>query len=405
MVQGSLAGSQNTPLEKPSILPYSVGELLIERGVKEFMTLSELKRKGWDDQRMDNHFTQQRHTADTAGPDSPLNDVWFGKMKDIFKEVDAKSGCISLAEQPLNFLDLGCCPGGFSSYILRQNRTATGFGISLNLSKGGHKFLLERDLQSRYNILFTDLTYFALGPPSSPSSSASVPSTTPTGLTVDPEYTPLQALPPQIKDRQFSLIILDGHLLRNQEGVRPWEYDRLLIAQLVVGLQGIRARGTLVVKLSRPDAVRTAKLLYMLDGLSGPNGLVTCKPRSMHANRGTFYAVARSVGHGRIPISAMLEGLQNLWQDLTYGGPDGRGRLLGEEDLDFIVTTENLVGGPDISNGYLDRLAELASDVWVGQADALKVLLKRGTRRKVPLHDVSVGTSSGIDGNSWRRIT
>ncbi|KZP11217.1 hypothetical protein FIBSPDRAFT_756993 [Athelia psychrophila] len=389
MVQGSLEGPRDAPIERPSgsnllynsNLPYSVGELLIERGVKEYVALSELKRKGWDDQHIHDHFTQQRHTADTADPQ--LNDVWFRKMKVIFNEIDAKSGCISLAEQPLNFLDLGCCPGGFSSYILTQNPTATGLGISLDVSKGGHTFMLERNLQSRYNLLFADLTYFALGPPSSPSSSAS-------------------ALPPQIKDRQFSLIILDGHLLRNQEGVRPWDYYRLLIAQFVIGLQGLRDRGTLVVKLSRPDTVRTAKLLYMLDGLSGSNGLVTCKPRSMHASRGTFYAVARNVGHGRIPISAMLEGLQNLWQDLTYGGSDGRGRFLEEEDLDFIVTTENLVGGPDIPNGYLDRLVELASDVWIGQADALRVLL---TRHKVPLRQVPVGTSSGIEGKSWRRTT
>ncbi|KAF7977153.1 hypothetical protein HWV62_4571 [Athelia sp. TMB] len=331
--------------------------------------------KGWDDGRMDKHFVEQRQTADTAGPNSPLNFVWFRKMKDIFREIDRKSGCIPNLQR-LNFLDLGCCPGGFSSYVLNQHKASRGFGISLPLSQGGHKFLLEEHLQSRYTVMFTDLTYFTLGPSDS-SLSTLESSLTPNHLpTNNQNPPPLQSLPPQIKNGNFSLVILDGHLLRTQEGVRSWEYDRLLIAQLIIGLQGLKLGGTLVVKLSRPDAVRTAKLLYMLDGLSEAGGLVTCKPRSMHASRGTFYAVARNVGHGQIPVADMLLGLRKLWQDLTFGGTEGCGRFLEEADLDFIVTTEDLVGS-STRDGYLCRLVELARDVWVGQAEALRILLKK----------------------------
>jgi len=41
---------------------------------------------------------------------------------------------------PLRFLDLGCCPGGFTSYILSNNPSA---GISSEIETGGHRFLLE----------------------------------------------------------------------------------------------------------------------------------------------------------------------------------------------------------------------------------------------------------------------
>lgn len=321
---------------------------------------------------MDDHFVQQRHTADTAGPGSPLNVIWFERMKAIFKEINAMTGCVPCSNEPFNFLDLGCCPGGFSSYILKQNRKSRGFGISLDVSKGGHEFLLEQSLRSRYQLLFTDLTYFDLGPPCSSSTS---PLSSPiTGFKADPR---LQRLPPQIKYRHFSLVVLDGHLLRTQDDVRQWDYDRLLIAQLIIGLLGLKARGTLVVKLSRPDAVRTAKLLYMLDGLSAEKGgVVTCKPRSMHTNRGTFYAVAHNVGLGRIPLSKMVMGLQKLWHELTYGGVEGCGRFLEEEDLDFIVTTEKLIADSE-DGGYMERLVELASEVWDIQSEALRVLLRR----------------------------
>jgi hypothetical protein len=248
-----------------------------------------------------------------------------------------------------------CCPGGFTSYVLDQNAKARGLGISLEVEKGGHECLLEsyhRDLEARFSLLSADLTYFRLGPAS----------------TDDPRLKPL---PTEIECPSCKLVILDGHFLRKQENGRKWDYDRLLISQLVMGLQAVKAGGTIVLKLSRPDAVHTAKLLYMLDMIS--NSLTTCKPRSMHANRGTFYAIAKGVRLGadakRFP--AIIEGLKRLWSELTYGGDDGCGRFLDETDLDFIICTEELI------DSYLARLIELGRDIWMVQAHHLRRILRK----------------------------
>ena len=53
---------------------------------------------------MDDHFQKQRDVADHAS--NKLSQVWFRKMKDIFKEIDTKSGCIPRTKK-VSFLDLG----------------------------------------------------------------------------------------------------------------------------------------------------------------------------------------------------------------------------------------------------------------------------------------------------------
>jgi len=53
---------------------------------------------------MDDHFQEQRNVADHAS--NELSRLWFRKMKVIFKEIDAKSGCIPRTGK-ISFLDLG----------------------------------------------------------------------------------------------------------------------------------------------------------------------------------------------------------------------------------------------------------------------------------------------------------
>jgi len=322
--------------------------VLIDAGVDEFKALFELKKRGWTDERMDVHFEQQRNVAKHASDE--LSRIWLQRMKGVLREIDEEGGCVQRTGH-FFFLDLGCCPGGFTSYVLNQNAKARGLGISLEVEKGGHKYLLEQRHRARFSLLSADLTYFQLGP----------------ALIDDPRLKPL---PAQIKSRSCGLVMLDGHFLHTQENVRKWDYDRLLISQLVMGLQAVKTGGTIVLKLSRPDAVRTAKLLYMLDVIS--DSLTTCKPRSMHANRGTFYAIAKGVrlgaDAGRLPTIA--EGLKRLWSELTYGGDDGCGRFLNETDLDFIISMEELV------DSYLARVIELGRDVWMIQADNLRRTLR-----------------------------
>lgn len=245
-----------------------------------------------------------------------------------------------------------CCPGGFTSYILDRNSSATGYGISLDVEKGGHPFHLEKYHRARFQLLFADLTYFQLGP------------------SVDSNPM-LKPLPFRLKPRSFHLVVLDGHQLRTHKGARGWDIDRLLISQLILALEAVRDGGTIVIKLSRLGHDRTAKVLCMLDMVCG--SLSTCKPESMHAIRGTFYAIAKEVGQGadaaRLP--AIIEGLRELWFELTFGGENGGGRFMLESDLDFVISKEELI------DHYLDRLIELGRGVWMTQARALHRFLQR----------------------------
>ena len=88
----------------------------------------------------------------------------------------------------------------------------------------------------------------------------------------------------------------------------------------------------------------------------------------MHANRGTFYAVAKGVGRGKgghkIPI--ILEALKTLWVSLTFGGEEGLGRYMVPEDLDFLISMDDLV------SNRLDWLTKLGTPLWKVQKTALE---------------------------------
>ncbi|KAJ7706960.1 hypothetical protein B0H17DRAFT_918624, partial [Mycena rosella] len=306
----------------------------------------------------DSYAEHEKKVAENAS--ARKNSYWFSKMKAVFKELDNQTSCIP-RKGPLKFLDLGCCPGGFTSYILSKNSSAQGLGISSEIENGGHKFLLEDRHRARFKIYYADLAYYRLGP--LPKSDNKV----------------LHALPFD-STKRFDVVLLDGHQLRKHPSARPGDWDRLLVSQLIIGLQAAKPGGTLVIKLADAEQVTTAKLLHMLDVLSAR--LETFKPRYMHATRGTFYAVAKGVGEGRgaARLLALVDALKELWVDLTIGGADGAGRVLGEDDLDFIIGTAEVRQAKN-----LDRLVELGQQVWAVQARALAGL------RDPPLVSAGIG--------------
>lgn len=324
-------------------------DALIDRGAHDLNALVELKKKGWREECLDHHFEEQRTVADNAGPE--LSRIWFGRMQTILGEIDNLRECIR-ERGALKFLDLGCCPGGFTTYILEKNAQATGLGISLDVEKGGHAPLISADHLKRFDLRFADLTYYQLGPSKI-------------------NGRRLQVVPFDIRGRTFDLALLDGHHLRTQVHGLPWDGIRLSLSQIILGLQSVKQGGTIVMKLSRPENAYSARILHMLDKIC--TNLSTCKPRTMHSDRGTFYAVAKGVGlgeeGGRLPN--ILNTFKYLWLEATFGGEEGQGRPLTEKDLDFIVTIE------DLQNHYLDRLIQLGRMVWKIQEQGIHRLLQK----------------------------
>ncbi|EPQ53652.1 hypothetical protein GLOTRDRAFT_45291, partial [Gloeophyllum trabeum ATCC 11539] len=298
--------------------------------------------------KLDRAFVKQHSVADNA--DRKLQQYWFHNMKKIMREIDNHTGCIPFRR--LDFLDLGCCPGGFSSYILTKNRKARGIGVSLPVEEGGHESMLENEFQPRFDLYFADITSFQLGP-----------------STIDHER--FWSLPTPISSGRFDLVIVDGHQLRTQvsEYAAPWDIDRLLISQIIIALQTVRPGGTIIIKLTHPESIMTAKVLFLLESLS--KRLSTYKPRTMHTKRGSFYAVARGLGKESDRLPEVLHALKELWVEMTFGGEEGKGRFLLWGDLDFAVTTEEL------HRAYLDRLIELGRGVWDAQAQALHAWFKK----------------------------
>jgi len=321
-----------------------LAKALVDNGSDVLKELLELQNKGWNDESAEQRFQKQRQTSDNASFE--LTRIWFRRMKDLLWEIDTNLKCIP-GEVSIDFLDLGCCPGGFSSYILDKNPNANGTGVSLPVADGGHEFSLDEHHRSRFHLFNANLTYYQLGP-----------------TVIDNGR--LQSLPFDIIGGSFDVVLLDGHQLRTQVSTLPWDNDRLLISQLILGMQSVKIGGTIIMKLPLPHKPVSARILHLFDTTSFRT--LRWKPNIMHANRGTFYAVAKGVGSGqgghKIPI--ILEALKTLWVSLTFGGEEGLGRYMVPEDLDFLISMDDLV------SHRLDWLTKLGTPLWRVQKNALK---------------------------------
>ncbi|KIY51592.1 hypothetical protein FISHEDRAFT_36728, partial [Fistulina hepatica ATCC 64428] len=288
----------------------------------------------------------QRRQADSQAPH--LQFAWFNSMKAVIGEIDEAFGRTIIPQSTqLRFLDVGCCPGGFSSYILSQYPSTLGTGLSLPVEWGGHEFLLEDNLRERYALIWGDVTQYQLGPQILWKSNLHP-------FPFNPEYEP-----------GFHLVILDGHPLRSRDVNVHLRGDHLLISQLIIGMSTISQSGTVIMKLSKPERVITSQMLYMLDILCAD--IRTWKPTCMHAIQETFYVIARGFGDGSQAhrYASILLGLRNLWVELTGAKQGSHGRRLQPGDLDFIVDQTGILG-------YLNRLKELSQHLWEVQAQSLE---------------------------------
>ncbi|OJT04268.1 hypothetical protein TRAPUB_5002 [Trametes pubescens] len=339
--------------------------------VAELKELRQLRAIGWKDQHIDEHFTSQRQRADTAPVQAQR--AWFKGMVDISRELDAAAAFVP-ASEPLEFLDIGCAPGGFSTHILQTNPNARGVGISLPESQGGHPLLLSWEYMSRYEYIKQDLLEYDLSPHSVPSPALSLA---------------LRPLPDAFLGR-FQIVLSDGHPLRTYHSpddtidtlVGPHAHrGLLLITQLIIALTAVQAGGTILVKLTHIEGSPSAQLLYLLDAIS--DTLVVHKPDTMHKIRASFYAIAKGVG-GTEDRAALKEryiaGLRALWLELRTGGSSGGGRGLVDSDLDFIATPEEILD----TEGYLGRLVELGRPVWATQVQGLRFMFEKKGVRGVP---------------------
>ncbi|KAF8879331.1 hypothetical protein CPB84DRAFT_1876869, partial [Gymnopilus junonius] len=179
----------------------------------------------WKDKSIEHHFRIQRRTVsiNDSQPNPAISALRLRRMKELLSEIDGGLKFIPSTGKVMNmkFLDLCCCPGGFSSYILGKNAKTQGVGISLSVSDGGQELALEDHHRQRFQLLNGDLTYYQLGPTMIPNQR-------------------LHDLPPQINGQSFNLVILDGYQLRRRPSDSSLNNDRLLISQIILALQTVK---------------------------------------------------------------------------------------------------------------------------------------------------------------------
>ncbi|KAI0699636.1 hypothetical protein C8T65DRAFT_613505 [Cerioporus squamosus] len=345
--------------------------ILARRDVPELQELVALRSKGWEDDNLDGYFKTLRKIADS--PTKQAEHTWFEKMRNIMAELDNAANFVHPnPSTKVRFLDVGCAPGGFSSYVLQSVPSARGIGISLPERMGGHALLLEQYLRRRYTHIQRDILEYDLSPAVSP---------------IDLSNRPRKRLRDDFIGH-FPLVILDGHALRTYQhpsiatlsadadvlkAAHGAYRDRLLITQIIIALESVSRGGTIVTRLSHIECFPASQLLFLLDSIS--DELVLHKPQTMHASRGTSYVIAKGVFRSEEQAGKRglyLQALRALWSEMQQGGPfNGVGRMLVEGDLDFVADAEAIL------DEYVDRLVELGRQTWATQVAGLRTLFKR----------------------------
>jgi hypothetical protein len=180
-------------------------------------------------------------------------------------------------------------------------------------------------------------------------------------------FTQLGPLPFELNN--FDLVVCDGHSLRNNpdNADRPWNWTRLLISQLLMGLRAVSAGGTIFIKLSHPEKALGARILLALSRIA--RSVRTVKPQ-LHAIRGTFYVIAQQISTSSASYRGLVEALERLWYIMSFEGEAGYGRAITWEEENTIMDWEEVV-----SNRGLDELARFGIEVWRVQCNALRKML------------------------------
>ncbi|KAF8755483.1 FtsJ-like methyltransferase [Rhizoctonia solani] len=184
------------------------------------------------------------------------------------------------------FLDLGCCPGGFSTYVLSKLPSIVGDGVSLPVELGGHSLAVPQALRSRFTI-------------------SHIP------------------IPPNTYD----LVIADGHrppiILKQVGHEQRYARDLLLVSQLLAAIRAVKVGGSILVKLSLSLANQALdgfmhRVVVALGELSSRVPLVALKPKSIYATAGSFYVLVRGVE--AVPRRGLELKLEALWINLLGVG-------------------------------------------------------------------------------------
>lgn len=245
------------------------------------------------------------------------------KMQNALLQMDRQSDFVPNGY----FLDLGCCPGGFSTYVLNKWPFARGVGVSLPVEHGGHSLAVPMELRNRLVVIWADVTMFNLTP-----------------QLIHGYWDTSIFTPCSIPNRSFDFVMVDGHqppCMIVDDPRASWSRDRLLLSQLLTALRAVKPGGTLLAKLSLQVSVPLMERVVLALSRLSAVPVRAIKPTSIYATAATFYILVQALDADR--CSALARILEGLWYFMTFSGPTGFGRGLIQSDLDLIATYSDVL--------------------------------------------------------------
>jgi len=224
--------------------------------------------------------------------------------------MDAETSAFAFTEPQPKALDLCMAPGGFLAYFHHRYHAGVADAITLPEEEGGHRVLLSvDDCNPQINIAFADVTMYAaeFGVQSVPEN--------------HPEAEKLQAQWPH-PTRSYDLVICDGQALRTQsvpEYRQLCEQSRLFNSQLLIALQKVHGGGTIIILLHKSHKWRTFALLRLFSRFSD---ISVFKPKKFHAEKSSFYIVAKNVRPRSLEATDATESFRRSWMRGTLPDPD-----------------------------------------------------------------------------------
>ena len=294
---------------------------------------------------------------------------FVGQFYFCMREMDqACNNYYQNSQNCMNFIDIGCAPGGFTQCLLDYDPKRKGIGLTLatDTSKGhaSGAHAMDQNLMEvlantpRFKLLYQDVT----------DNSTSLHYST-TGELIQPNSPP-----------QFDLAIAGARFSgkgsgENDDAERGGDraQEKLITAQFLVALQNLKPGGDMVVVLNTtPLAMNMQPLCFLRSCFTK---LTALKPKSNFKYRSSFYMTAfgydplKLFPQCKTALEASMEIQKRL--KITFD------RLMSGEDRDSCNAPIGDADNSILCRDHGTSLHELLAPLWQFQGDSIRELLER----------------------------
>jgi len=304
--------------------------------------------QGWSSPEGDKFYQQKRKRV----MNTSTQDEWkfFNMYAQIADTMQTQTNAFTISSpdsSPLRALNLCLAPGGYTKKLLDMYPTIQISGITLAPSAGGHEVLVS---DPRLSVEYLDMNLLPL-------SYGLTPSTLPPTHPNAPRFL-LSAPFPSLT---YNLVLDDGAVLRSHtrdahRHDKDHEALRLRLAQLIFGLERLKAGGTFVILLHRIDSFENMVLLRNFEQFAK---VEVWKPERYYAQSSSFYLIAKEVQVGHAWRCRWWRSGRGCGRGRRFGGLGGEGEEVSGERVARAL------------EGYGERFVQLGGPVWGIQAGGL----------------------------------